>query len=186
MENVNLVISIVFLAVSVIVILWMLIRKKSVKLTSVDVGPFSVEITKKETPVDKIEIIDMPIAGCSGEVLSPPLRIDLQDINGCPVKGKIARIEFFDEGRLLSSKNYQGKTSGVSDGYGIIAFNDLILKKTGRVCISILVDSLEAKTEDIDIFPPGLNLDFWNEPIGTPVYEEKFDRALRMSGNNSE
>ena len=82
MENVNLVISIVFLAVAVIFILWMLIRKKSVKLASVDVGPFSVEIIEKEIPVDKIEIIDMPIAGCSGEVLSPPLRIELQDING--------------------------------------------------------------------------------------------------------
>ncbi len=159
-------------------------------MKGVNIGPFSAEIVEDDAhvdvdvQVDQIEIQSSPIAGCVAEVLSPPLKIKLQDFNGHPVENKKVRIDIFDENGLLSSKSYSGKKSGLSDHNGIVIFDDLTLHKTGNIQISILVDSLEARTENIDILPPGLNVDFWNEAIGSLQYEEKFDRALRMLSHN--
>lgn len=185
MEYFDLVKTILVGLVAIVVITLIVLRKKrQVKLNSISLGPFSAEIIEENVSVDKIDLQSTPIAGCVGEVLSPPLKIRLQDSNGYPVKNKKVRIELFDENGLLSSKNYCGQTSKTSDQNGFIIFNDLILKKTGRICIFICVDGIETRTEDIDVLPPGLNLDFWNEVIGSPQYEEKLNRALRMSGNN--
>lgn len=187
MEYFDLVKNIVVVLVAIAVILFIVLRKKKrIKLTGVNIGPFSTEIVEEKVSVEKIELQSTPIAGCAGEVLSPPLKIRLQDSSGYPVKNKKVRIEIFDENGLLSSKNYCGQTSKLSNNNGIMVFDDLILKKTGRICIFIYVDSLETKTEDIDVLPPGLNLDFWNEAIGSPQYEEKFNRALRLSDSNKE
>ena len=154
--------------------------KKRLKLNTIGVGPFHAAI--KEFPVEKIEFLSVPMAGCAGELLSPPLKIRILDIKEHPVKKKIVRLELYNEQGLLSSKNYSGQTLELSDDNGIVEFNNLILKRTGRICILICVDNLEEKTDDIDIFPPGLSLDFWNEQVGSPQYEEKLTRALRMLG----
>jgi len=154
--------------------------KKYLKLNTIGIGPFHAAI--KEYPVEKIEFLSVPMAACAGEVLSPPLKIKIQDIKEHPVKKKKVRLELYNEQGLLSSKNYSGKTSELSNDEGIVEFSNLILKQTGRICILICVDNLEEKTDDIDIFPPGLSLDFWNEQVGSPQYEEKLTRALRMLG----
>lgn len=172
------------LGVAVVLIFVVLRKKRHVKLKEINFGPFSAEITEENVSVDKIDLQSSPIAGCVGEVLSPPLKIRLQDSNAYPVKNKKVRIELFDENGLLGSRNYCGKTSKISDQNGLVVFDDLVLKKTGRICIFVCVDGIETRTEDIDVLPPGLNLDFWNETIGSPQYEEKLNRALRLSGND--
>lgn len=187
MKSFDLVKTIIVGLVAITAIVFIVLRKKKrIKLTGVNIGPFSAEIAENEVSVDKIELQSTPIAGCVGEVLSPPLKIRLQDSSGYPVKNTKVRIELFDENGLLSSKNYSGQISGLSDNNGILVFDDLILKKTGRICIFIYVDTLETRTEDIDVLPPGLNVDFWNESIGSPQYEEKLNRALRLSDSNKE
>lgn len=187
MEYFDLVYTLVILAFFMIAVIVIMVRKKDeVKFTGLSIGPFTAEITEKKVSVEKIELLSVPIAGCAGELLSPPLRIRLQDSSGNSVKNKKVRIELFNEDGLISSKNYCGKMSKLSDDRGIVEFDDLTLKKTGRVCIYIYADTLESRTEDIDVIPPGLNLDFWNEKVGSPQYEEKFNRALRMSGDNRE
>lgn len=185
MEYIDLITSIFFGIIAIVVIVYLVFfKKKNVKLKGINIGPFSAEIDKKEVAVERIEIMSMPIAGCAGELLSPPLKAVLLDTNNFPVKDKKVRIELVDENGVISSKNYLGRSSMVSDINGIVEFKDIVIKKTGRICIFILVDELEEKTEDIDVLPPGLNLDFWNETVGSPQYEEKLDRALRMSGSN--
>lgn len=172
--------GIVIIVAVIILAIW---KKKKAKIKGISIGPLSVDIYEDEKTTEEIEILSVPIAGCANEQLSPPLRIRLKDINGCPVLNKKARIEIYDENGLVSSKCYCGKSSQISDNNGYIEFNDLVLKKTGRICMLIIADTLEEKTEDIDILPPGLNVDFWNEPIGSPQYEEKLNRALRLSHN---
>lgn len=184
MEYVDLVKFIISLVALAVIAFIILKKKKRLKLTGLNIGPFSTEITEKEVFVEKVEILSSPIAGCAGEVLSPPLKIQIRDVSGYPVKNKKVRLELFDESGLLSSKSYSGQTSKISNNNGVVIFDDLTPKKTGRICIFVCVDTLEERTEDIDILPPGLNLDFWNEPIGSEKYEEKLNRALRMSGGD--
>ena len=147
-------------------------------------GPFTAKITEKIECVDIIELLSVPLAGCAGEILSPPLKILLRDSAGVPITAKKIRLEFYNENGLLSSKNYSGKISAVSDTNGVIVFDDLVFKKTGQVQIHIPVDNIIEVTDDIDIFPPGLNIDFWNEVVGSEIYEEKLDRALRFTRTN--
>lgn len=180
----NLLIVLIPIAIATIVLIF-LRKKKKIKLTGITLGPFSTEIETRDIFVDKIEILDIPIASSVGEVLTPPLRIRVCDANGHPVKKKRVRLEIFDENGLLTAKSFIGQTSKLSNRDGIISFDDITLSKTGRYSIFICVDTLEEKIENIDVFPPGLSLDFWNETVGSPQYEEKLDRALRMSGNTN-
>lgn len=177
---------VIVLAVAICIAFLVLRKKKRLKITGFNFGPISTEVSDKEVVADKIEIISAPIAGCAGEVLSPPLKVRLYDLRGLYIKNKKVRIEIYNESGLMSSRNFSGKSSQFTDNKGIAEFGDLVLKKTGKFCIIAIVDEIEEKTEDIDILPPGLNLDFWNEEVGSPQYEEKFDRALRMSGSKGE
>lgn len=178
----------------VVVVVYFIFKKKKLRLNEINVGPFSWEFDdvekesqyaekndENENHTERIEIVNMPIAGCVGKELSPSLKIRLWDMESHPVKNKKVRIELYDERGLLSYGSYQGQVSKCSDENGSAEFDGIILQKTGRICILIFVDELEEKTEDIDIFPPGLDIDFWNEAIGTELYEKKLDRALRLS-----
>ena len=83
MEYFDLVKTILVGLVAIVVITLIVLRKKrQVKLNSISLGPFSAEIIEENVSVDKIDLQSTPIAGCVGEVLSPPLKIRLQDSNG--------------------------------------------------------------------------------------------------------
>lgn len=184
MEYLDVIITVVSLLIASVIIIFILLKGKKVKISDINLGPVTAKITEKIECVDKIELLSVPLAGCAGEILSPPLKILLKDSAGAPIVAKRIRLEFYDENGLLSSKNYSGKISAVSDTNGVIVFDDLTFKKTGQVQIYIPVDNITEVTEDIDIFPPGLNIDFWNEVVGSEIYEEKLDRALRFTRTN--
>lgn len=89
MEYFDLVYALVILALFMIAVIVIVVRKKDkLKFTGLSIGPFTAEITEKKVSVDKIELLSVPIAGCSGELLSPPLKIRLQDSGGNSVKNK--------------------------------------------------------------------------------------------------
>ena len=165
----------------IIVVIVALRRGKVIEVTDVNLGPFSAKINEKTTNVDKIEIISVPIAACAGEVLSPPLKLLLKDNEGSPIVSKKARLEIYNENGLISAQNYSGRISAFSDANGVVVFDDLVLSRTGRIQIYILADNITEHTDDIDIFPPGLSIDFWNEPVGSEMYEVKLERALRFT-----
>ena len=184
MEYIEVIVAGISLLLAVIITICAKLKGKEVEVKSVELGPLTASISRKVQCVDRIELISVPIAGCADGILSPPLKILLRDIEGKPVTSKRIRLEFHDENGLLSFQNYSGKISAISDKNGIVVFDDLLLRQTGQVQIHIPVDNIMEVTDDIDIFPPGLNLDFWNEEVGTREYEEKLDRALRFAGNN--
>lgn len=189
MEYADIIIGVISFFVAVVVIILFLIKGKKMKIKDVSIGPITAtfdEEPKKivKENVDKIEFLSVPLAGCAGEILSPPLKILLKDSAGMPITKKKIRLEFYNENGLLSSNNYYGRISAESDKNGVIVFDDLIIKKTGQVRIHIPIDNIDEVTEDIEIFPPGLNIDFWNEKVGTEMYEEKLDRALRFTKTN--
>lgn len=184
MEYLDVIITMISILIASVIIIFMLLKGKKVKISDISFGPVTAKITEKIECVDKIELLSVPLAGCAGEILSPPLKILLRDNTGAPITAKRIRLEFYDENGLLSSKNYSGKISAESDKNGVIVFDDLVLKKTGQVQIYIPVDNITEITEDIDVFPPGLNIDFWNEIVGSEIYEEKLDRALRFTRTN--
>jgi len=184
MEHLDVIITTVPILIASIIIIIVLFKGKKVKISDISLGPFTAKITEKTENVEKIELLSVPLAGCAGETLSPPLKILLRDSIGKPIAAKKIRLEFYDETGLLSSKNYSGRISAMSDINGVIVFDDLIVNKTGQVQIYIPVDSIIEVTDEIDIFPPGLNIDFWNEIVGSKIYEEKLDRALRFTRSN--
>lgn len=194
MEYADIIIWAISFFVAVIVIILFLTKGKKIKIKDVSIGPITAtfgeepkKVVKEKVVkenVDKIEFLSVPLAGCAGEILSPPLKILLKDSTGMPITKKKIRLEFYNENGLLSSNNYYGKISAESDKNGVIVFDDLIIKKTGQVQIHIPIDNIDEVTEDIEIFPPGLNIDFWNEKVGTERYEEKLDRALRFTKTN--
>lgn len=184
MEYVDVIITAVSILIAAVIIIFIVLKGKKVKISDVSFGPVTAKITEKIECVDKIELLSVPLAGCAGEILSPPLKILLRDSAGAPITAKKIRLEFYNENGLLSSKNYSGKISALSDTNGVIVFDDLVLKRTGQVQIHIPVDNIIEVTDDIDIFPPGLNIDFWNEVVGSEIYEEKLDRALRFTRTN--
>ena len=49
--------------------------------------------------------------------------------------------------------------------------------------IFIICEKQQVSTDDIDILPPGLPIDFWNYQIGSSEYEERLDRILRFKTN---
>lgn len=181
MENIGTIFSSLAILVAIIYIIIALRRGKEIKFTDVNLGPFSAKINEKTADVDKIDILSAPIAACAGEVLSPPLKLLLKDSGGAPITSKKARLEIYNENGLISAQNYSGRTSAFSDSKGVAVFDDLVLSRTGRIQIYILADSITEHTDEIDIFPPGLSIDFWNEPVGSEMYEVKLERVLRFT-----
>lgn len=184
MEYIDVIVTVVSILIAIVIIIFIILKGKKVKISDVSFGPVTAKITEKIEYVDKIELLSVPLAGCAGEILSPTLKILLKDSDGRPITAKKIRLEFYNENGLVSSKNYSGKISAVSDINGVIEFDDLVLKRTGQFQIHIPVDNIIEVTDEIDIFPPGLNIDFWNEVVGTEKYEEKLNRALRFARTN--
>lgn len=172
--------QITIMIILALIISFILIKKgKKIRIKGINTGPFVAEIVEKK--IEKIKLMSVPLASCVGEILTPYLKILLVDSADRPIEFKKVRLEIFDERGLVSSKNYSGCITGTSNKKGIIVFNDLVLLKTGQVRIHIIVDNLLEVTDDIDIFPPGLNIDFWNETVGSDEYIEKWERAYRFS-----
>lgn len=150
----------------------------------IPLGLVKLEIAPQNTKVEMIDVIESPLAACEGERISPSLKVRLIDADGYPVKSKSVRLEFYDNDGLMSTRLISGSLSKPSDGDGIVVFDDLSVKKTGNVNILICVDGIEVTSESIQILPPGLEVDFWNEYVGSPEYEKKFDRAIQFSNND--
>lgn len=160
------------------------IKKHTSCKAVIPIGPVKLEVDSKKVKVDIIDIIESPIAGCEGGKISPPLKVRLNDVEGYPVKSKSVHIEFYDDEGLMSTRLISGNFSKLSDVTGTIIFDDIIVKKTGNITILLCVDGVEATSESIQILPPGLELDFWNELVGSPEYEKKFDRAIQFSNGS--
>jgi hypothetical protein len=45
----------------------------------------------------------------------------------------------------------------------------------------IQCEKKQCDTKEVDIFPPGLGIDFWNYEVGTDEYEERFTRMLMFN-----
>lgn len=147
----------------------------------VSAGPISVEIENRDIKAEAIKINNAPIIACVGTKLSPPLSVKIVDADGLSLKRKSARLEFYNDGRLMSTQKIKGTLSKKSDNNGNVIFDDIIIEQTGSVLITITVDALEVTTEVLKILPPGLEVDFWNEKVGSSRYEEKLDIVLQFS-----
>lgn len=130
--------------------------------------------------VDDISVLSSPIAACRGEPLTPPLIIKVMSEEQEPLEGKLVSIEIFWENELMSVRNVLGTLKHETNDEGIASFEDIVIRKTGHIKIFVKCGEKEISTDDIEIFPPGLPIDFWNYKVGSPDYEERFDRILRF------
>lgn len=163
-------------------------KKKKIKIKNAKLGPFDLEFSdieneeieniKKE--VEFTDIISMPIAACKNEVLTPPLQIKILDSENNIIKNCSARLEIYGESGLLSSKNISGTISKTSNCEGIVSFDDIHINATGAFIFVIEIGNKEITTDEFNIFPPGLPVDFWNYTVGTPEYESRLERILRF------
>lgn len=181
MEYLEIIFTVITILAAIIFISVALRRGKKLEITDVSLGPFTATINEKPANVDNIEVLSVPIAACAGEVLSPPLKLLLKDSSNIPITSKKVRLEIYNENGLISSQNYSGRISAVSNSDGVVVFDDLVFSRTGRIQIYILADNVTEHTDEIDIYPPGLSIDFWNETVGSKEYEAKLDRALRFT-----
>lgn len=84
---------------------------------------------------------------------------------------------------MVSARKISGTLTKNSDNDGIVIFDNLVIGATGIFKIFIISGQQQVSTEDIDILPPGLPIDFWNYRIGSSEYEERLDRILRFKTN---
>lgn len=162
----------------VIVIFVIMQRRKNVDVTGVTLGPVNLEFLEKD--VEVIDVLSTPIASCKGELITPVLKVKVMDENNQIIEGKKVKLEIYNESGLLSTRKISGALTKKSDMNGIVIFDDLVIKETGSFKIYIISDKKEVTIDEIDVFPPGLAIDFWNYKVGTSEYEERLDRILRF------
>ncbi|MEN7440439.1 hypothetical protein ABFO11_14255 [Anaerostipes caccae] len=182
MENLELYLTIAGIVVAIIVILWIILRRrKNVNVTGASIGPLNLEFSEKS--VEDISILSSPLAACRNERLTPPLKVKLMDEEQHILKNRKVRLEIYGENGIVSARKISGALTRNSDNDGIAIFDDLALDATGTFKIFIICEKQQISTDDIDILPPGLPIDFWNYQVGSPEYEERFDRILRFKTN---
>lgn len=74
MEYLDVIITMISILIASVIIIFMLLKGKKVKISDISFGPVTAKITEKIECVDKIELLSVPLAGCAGEILSPPLK----------------------------------------------------------------------------------------------------------------
>lgn len=179
MEDVDLYITILGIVIVIIVILWIILhRKRGVNITGANLGPLNVDFSPKR--VEIISLLSSPLAACKGEKLTPPLKVKIMDEEQHILKQRIVKVEIYNENGIVSVKKISGTLAKKSDNDGMAVFDDIAIKATGNFRIFIICEKQQVSTDDIDILPPGLPIDFWNYQVGSPEYEERFDRILRF------
>lgn len=178
MENLELYLTIAGLVFAIIVILWIIYKKKNIDITGVDIGPLSFEFSDKK--VEIIRILSSPLAACRNERLTPPLKVKLMDEEQHILKNRKVRLEIYGESGMVNARKVSGALTRNSNNDGIAIFDNLVINATGTFKIYIICEKQQITTDDIDILPPGLPIDFWNYQVGSPEYEERFDRILRF------
>lgn len=182
MENLELYLTIAGIVVVIIVILWIILgRKKDVNVIGASIGPLNLEFSEKS--VEIISILSSPLAACRNERLTPPLKVKLMDEEQHIIKNRTVKLEIYDENGIVSARKISGTLTKNSNNDGIAIFDNLVIGATGIFKIFIICGKRQVSTEDIDILPPGLPIDFWNYQVGSPEYEERLDRILRFKAN---
>lgn len=182
MEKLELYLTIVGIVVAIIVILWIILwRRKDVNVTGASIGPLNLEFSEKS--VEDISILSSPLAACRNERLTPPLKVKIMDEEQHILKNRKVRLEIYGENGIVSARKISGALTKNSDNDGITIFDNLALDATGTFKIFIICEKQQISTDDIDILPPGLPIDFWNYQVGSSDYEERFDRILRFKTN---
>lgn len=178
------IITIIGLFLISIILIWTFITKhKNIVIKGGEL--LGVQLDIEEKLVDKIEILQTPIAACKGDILTPHLKIKVLDSNGKEIKGKKVRLEFYNSMGLMNMINIAGDSVKYSDEMGNVQFDNISLKETGRIKICIISDDIEQPIDSIDIFPPGLLIDYWNESIGSEQYKIKLERILNFTENKN-
>lgn len=184
MDYFSIISKIIELLLVIIVLRVAIIKKhKKVKLKSADILGAQFEIEDRK--VGEIELISVPIAACKAEILTPYLKLKVLDNNGKIIIGKEIRLEFYSNGHLMSLKSISGDTVKNSDISGCVVFDNLSLKESGRIQICVVADEITEYVDYVEIFPPGLQVDYWNEKIGSEQYMLKLKRAINFSNGNS-
>lgn len=182
MENLELYLTIAGIVVVIIVILWIILRrKKDVNVTGASLGLLNLEFSEKN--VEIISIVSSPLAACRNERLTPPLKIKLMDEEQHILKNRKVKLEIYGESGIVSARKISGALTKNSDNDGVAIFDNLVIDATGTFKIFIICEKQQVSTDDIDILPPGLPIDFWNYQVGSPEYEERLDRILRFKTN---
>mgnify|MGYP004534138333 CR=1 FL=1 len=179
MENLELYLKLLGIAVAIVIILFgFLKRKKNVNVTGATLGPLNLEFSEKKVAV--ISIISSPIAACRRERLTPPLKVKIMDDEQHVLKERTVRLEVYGEEGLVSSRKLSGVLRKNSDNNGNVIFDNISIDSTGVFKIFIVCEEQQICTEDIDILPPGLSIDFWNYKVGSLEYEDRLNRILRF------
>lgn len=167
--------------ITVAIILYFFIKHKSVHIKGGEILGVQFDIEEKE--VERLQIISTPIAACKGEILTPYLKIKVLDKTGNIIEGKKVRLEFYNNLGLMSIKNISGDLVKYSDKSGCVEYDNISLKESGRIEIYIISDNIEQSIDSVDIFPPGLPVDYWNETVGSEQYKSKLERILNFTQN---
>ena len=91
MENLELYLTIAGIVVAIIVISWIILRRrKDVNVTGASIGPLNLEFSEKS--VEDISILSSPLAACRNERLTPPLKVKLMDEDQHILKDRKVRL----------------------------------------------------------------------------------------------
>lgn len=179
LEYIGIIITVVGLIIAVVFIIK---NRKKIKISGGEIFGigYTIDEMQEKKLVEKIKIIRTPIAACSGEPLTPNLKIKVLDNTGASIAGKKVKLEFYDNLGLMNIKDISGELVRFSDECGCIEFNNICIYKSGYIKIFVVSDEIEQSVDLVEIFPPGLSIDYWNEKVGTKEYKVKLDRVLQF------
>ncbi len=165
----------------ILIFIWKIIwNKKRISVGSISVGP--VGLVANDVEIHKIKLLGSPMGACKNDILTPALKVEITDVNGKVLKNQKVRLEIIcDDFGVVSFNKIKGKTVRNTNENGIAIFDDLKLQNTGNYMIKIECGKKNISTEMFEIFPPGIEIDYWNYAIGSEEYEERLDRALSFS-----
>ncbi len=174
-------ISIAVAILLILIFIWKIIwKKKKISVGSIALGP--VGLVANDVEINKIKILSSPMGACKNDILTPALKVEITDINGKFLKDQKVRLEIiYDDYRVVNFNKITGKTVKITNEKGIAIFDDLKFKNTGNYIIKIECGKKSISTDMFEIFPPGIEIDYWNYSIGSEEYEDRLDRALAFS-----
>lgn len=181
LEHIDIIITGIGLVMVAVILIVFIIKHKNIKVNGGEI--LGVQFGIEEKMVDEIQVISTPIAACKFEKLTPNLKVKVMDNNKNGIQWKKVRLEFYNNLGLMNIKNISGDLVKYSDEHGCVEFNNISLKESGRIKIYIISDDIEQPIDTVDIFPPGLSIDYWNETIGTEEYKDKLHRILNFTEN---
>lgn len=128
----------------------------------------------------RIAILDPPASVSGNPAKLNDLKVKVYDRENNPLRNKEVKITL--AGHEDNVENYiSGPLVAVSDEEGYAIFQGLQILRRGSFSIVFHADNVNAKAKPFDVTPPGIDVRFEKEKLGSDEYAATLKRAISLS-----